>query len=233
MTIKFPTSLDKLSDAAQNHIKFAEAKYEAEYDEKRALYNKWSSLEDFFCGVPMYFIGSLLAAVSFITIFAGALESKVRFLLFIGIGLIIPCIAAIVYAVYIDKKSSIAYHEFDVAITQITEYYTNHGMKADTMSNTSNPIKQIIYYSDYENVQKLQTFIKENSDKNISYELDVSNIRNRKVGIELTINSYKFDTYEFDCVNEDDFAQLTADSNIIDLSYLDTYYEPLLAEENV
>ena len=233
MTIKFPTLLDKLSNAAQNHVKFAETKYTADYNEKYAIYNKWSNLEDFFCDVPAYLIGSIFAAGAFITILAGAVEPKVRFLLFIGIGLIILCIVAIVNGFYIDKKSSVAYHELDAVRTQITDYYTNHGMKADTISNTSNPIKQIIYYSDYENVYKFKKFIEENSTKNISYKLDVSNIRNRKIGVELTINGYQFDAYEFDCINEDDFAQLTADSNIIDLSYLDKYYEPLLTEETV
>lgn len=240
MTIKFPTLLDKLSDAAQNHIKFAETKYNADYNEKYAIYNKWSNLEDFFCDVPAYLIGSIFAAGAFITILAGAVEPKVRFLLFIGISLIIICIAAIVYAFYIDKKSSAAYHELDVVRTQITDYYTTHGMKADTIgmkvdtiSNSTTPIKQIIYYSDYENVYKIKKFIEENSTKNISYKLDVSNIRNRKIGIELTINGYQFDSYEFDCINEDDFAQLTANSDIIDISYLDKYYEPLLTEETL
>lgn len=233
MTIKFPTLLDKLSNAAQNHIKFAETKYNADYNEKYAIYNKWLNLEDFFCGVPAYLIGSILAAASFITILVGLMESNLRFLLFIGIGLIIICIVAIVYAFYIDKNSSVSYHELDVVRTQITDYYTNHGMKADTISNTSNPIKQIIYYSDYENVHKIKKFIEENSTKNISYKLDVSNIRNRKIGIELTINGYQFDSYEFDCINEDDFAQLTANSDIIDISYLDKYYEPLLSEEMI
>ena len=51
--------------------------------------------------------------------------------------------------------------------------------------------------------------------------------------VELTINGYQFDSYEFDCINEDDFAQLTANSDIIDISYLDKYYEPLLSEENI
>lgn len=233
MTIKFPTLLDKLSNAAQNHIKFAETKYNADYNEKYAIYNKWSNLEDFFCGVPAYLIGSIFAAAGFITILVGIMESNLRFLLFIGIGLLIICIVAIVYAFYIDKNSSVAYHELDVVRTQITDYYTNHGMKADTISNTSNPIKQIIYYSDYENVHKIKKFIEENSTKNISYKLDVSNIRNRKIGIELTINGYQFDSYEFDCINEDDFAQLTANSDIIDISYLDKYYEPLLSEETL
>ena len=109
MTIKFPTSLDKLSDAAQNHIKFAETKYKADYNEKYAIYNKWSNLEDFFCDVPAYLIGSILAAASFITILVGLMESNLRFLLFIGIGLIILCIVAIVNAFYIDKKSSVAF----------------------------------------------------------------------------------------------------------------------------
>lgn len=233
MTIKFPTLLDKLSNAAQNHIKFAETKYNADYNEKYAIYNKWSNLEDFFCGVPAYLIGSIFAAAGFITILVGIMESNLRFLLFIGIGLLIICIAAILYAFYIDKKSSVAYHELDVVRTQITDYYTTHGMKADTISNTSNSIKQIIYYSDYENVYKIKKFIEENSTKNISYKLDVSIIRNRKIGIELTINGYQFDSYEFDCINEDDFAQLTANSDIIDISYLDKYYEPLLTEETV
>ena len=189
MTIKFPTLLDKLSNAAQNHVKFAETKYTADYNEKYAIYNKWSNLEDFFCDVPAYLIGSIFAAGAFITILAGAVEPKVRFLLFIGIGLIILCIVAIVNGFYIDKKSSVAYHELDAVRTQITDYYTNHGMKADTISNTSNPIKQIIYYSDYENVYKFKKFIEENSTKNISYKLDVSNIRNRKMDISLMLTN--------------------------------------------